>query len=205
MPTGYTASVQDGTITSFKEFATQCLRGMGVCITMRDDPWDTPIPEKFEPSSYEQKSLEEAKKDLSDFLSKSLQELQEMKQKEFDKTAAYNKEQLEKSYLQKQRYELMLAKVKAWNVPETSEVYNVKKFMIDQLEQSIDFDCKGNERYYAPPVEQSFGEWVEQKRKSLEQRVQSSQKYLDEEIARTNARNAFLKEFRELLENYDVL
>ena len=43
MPTGYTAKIVDG--QSFPDYVKTCLRAMGVCVSMRDLPMDTPIPE----------------------------------------------------------------------------------------------------------------------------------------------------------------
>lgn len=51
MPTGYTAAVEDGTITEFDDFAWQCARAFGALIMMRDDPMSAPIPQKFEPTA----------------------------------------------------------------------------------------------------------------------------------------------------------
>ena len=52
MPTGYTAIIDDNPKVSFSDFVLRCARGMGACITMREEPNDTPIPERFEPSDY---------------------------------------------------------------------------------------------------------------------------------------------------------
>jgi len=69
MPTGYTAGVQDGKITEFSDFALNCARAFGALITMRDDPQDTPIPEKFEArTSYYDERLENAKDLMTEIL-----------------------------------------------------------------------------------------------------------------------------------------
>ena len=67
MPTGYTAGVQDGTVTDFSEFALQCARNFGALVTMRDDPWSTPIPERFEASEYARTAVVEAQQKLDEF------------------------------------------------------------------------------------------------------------------------------------------
>ena len=43
MPTGYTADIQDGKITTLREYALSCARAFGALIMMRDDPHDAPI------------------------------------------------------------------------------------------------------------------------------------------------------------------
>lgn len=51
MPTGYTSGVAVGKVTDFREFALQCARAFGACISLSDESSDTPIPEEFKPDS----------------------------------------------------------------------------------------------------------------------------------------------------------
>ena len=66
MPTGYTLDLYDGKDITFEEFALRCARAFGALISMRDEPIDAPIPERFEPSDYHLKELEKAKKRLKE-------------------------------------------------------------------------------------------------------------------------------------------
>ena len=52
MPTGYTAYIEDGDITTGKEFLKLCTRAFGVAIDQKDDPLSVPTKTKFEPSQY---------------------------------------------------------------------------------------------------------------------------------------------------------
>jgi hypothetical protein len=138
MPTGYTSDIAKG--ISFEEFALGCARAFGACIDMRDDPMDTPIPEKFEPSSYNTRQYYEAVKEK-----KAFDALSQPKRK--IKFEAYRDEKIE--YLQKsiaekkalkKKYKAMLEKAKKFD-PPTKEHVNFKNFMISQLNESMDFDC----------------------------------------------------------------
>lgn len=60
MPTGYTASVADGTTTTLRAFALQCARAFGATVTMRDDPMSAEIPERFEPGGFYRRLMEQA-------------------------------------------------------------------------------------------------------------------------------------------------
>ena len=40
MPTGYTQQIIDGTVKTPKEFLHLCLRNFGVCVSMRDVPFN---------------------------------------------------------------------------------------------------------------------------------------------------------------------
>ena len=66
MPTGYTLDLYDVKDITFEEFALRCARAFGALISMRDEPIDAPIPERFEPSDYHLKELEKAKKRLKE-------------------------------------------------------------------------------------------------------------------------------------------
>ena len=64
MPTGYTDAIKDG--ITFQQFAMNCARAFGACVTMRDDPSDKPIPERFEPSAWHKERLGDAYAALSE-------------------------------------------------------------------------------------------------------------------------------------------
>ena len=52
MPTGYTAGIEDGTITTGKDFLKLCTRAFGIAMDLRDEPLSVPTPAKFEPDTY---------------------------------------------------------------------------------------------------------------------------------------------------------
>lgn len=96
MPTGYTASVQDGKITEFRDFAMQCARAFGATITMRDDPSDAPIPEAFEPENYNAKRLIEAQEEIARLNAmtddeKAAKEIREAREEERRRSKAYDR------------------------------------------------------------------------------------------------------------------
>jgi hypothetical protein len=65
MPTGYTAGIIDGEITTFEQFATQCSRAFGATIHMRDNPLDSPY-EPRTPSQYYVNSLQSQREKLEE-------------------------------------------------------------------------------------------------------------------------------------------
>lgn len=60
MPTGYTAYIKDGDITTGKDFLKLCLRNFGIAINMRDEPLSKPVSTQFEPDPYYKKDYEKA-------------------------------------------------------------------------------------------------------------------------------------------------
>lgn len=144
MTTGYTAAVQDGSITEFPAFAMQCARAFGALVTLRDEPMDAPVPEEFTANTkYNDERIAEAQERLGMLgaaplaairvrAAEALREAQE----------AHAKRQAER-VAARTRYEAMLTKVRAWT-PPTADHSGLRDFMVEQLETSIKFDCSGD-------------------------------------------------------------
>ena len=58
MPTGYTSYINDGEITSGKEFLKLCTRAFGI----KDESLDVPTPNHFEPDPYYEKAYKDSLK-----------------------------------------------------------------------------------------------------------------------------------------------
>ena len=200
MPTGYTDGVAHGDIVSFKEYALLCARAFGVCITMRDEPLGTPIP-FFEESPCLKGMVESCEKDLRDFLSMTKEEKQTAFLNYVSSSIEIHKKIKEEKITMKYRYVSMLEKAKEF-VPPTKDHIEYKKFMIQQLEDSIAWDCDTS--YYDAKIDLlknlSFDEWFD---KTLEEKYASlkrNKKYLQEEIDRVNSRNNWMAKLKEVLD-----
>jgi hypothetical protein len=193
MPSGYTAQVQDGTITEFSDFAMSCARAFGALITMRDDPADAPIPEKFEPStSYYDGALERARKTLA--------EVEVMTPEQCDKeAAAQHRDALEdrrkrcaEKDVVRERYTAMLAKVEAWE-PPSSEHVEMKSFMAKQLRDSIDWDCKV---YGDDPKPITGADWRAFQLTEARRTIKYNEAERAKEIERVEGRSRWVRQLR---------
>jgi hypothetical protein len=201
MPTGYTDALVRKKMT-FPEFAMYCARGMGACIMMRDDPMDTPIPERFEPSSYHKEALDEAKIELerlsgmpiADRMQWGKQKLAGLIKSLEETIAKIEKDNPVRVYL------AMLGDVCRWN-PPTSDHEGLKKFMIQQLEESIKFDAPGNywQEELAKVKSKDALTFYRDSVASAENDVAYHDKKWKEEVQRTEERNQWLKDLRESL------
>lgn len=139
MPTGYTSRIADG--ISFEDFVLSCSRAFGALITLRDEPDSVQIPDEIIPSNYHLNALEEAEASLRRFKAMSfamaIVEVEESYRNEMSR----RKEYLAKNTLLLKKYQVMLDKVKEWQ-PPTPDHEGLKKFMIDQITESIKFDCR---------------------------------------------------------------
>lgn len=146
MPTGYTAGVQDGTITTFRDFATKCARAFSVNMLMRDEPSDAPI-KRYEPSPYHKEQIEKARAALYDAERMTETEAAAQLATEIAENGKRLQREIASCALHVSRYETMLAKVKEWT-PPTTEHSAFKKFVEEQIEQSIRFDCAHSTDYF---------------------------------------------------------
>jgi hypothetical protein len=196
MPTGYTADVQSGKITEFKDFVLQCARAFGALITMRDDPMDKPIPDEFKPDSYIKTRLDETKDALAGLDAMTEDEIvQASKQHNADELQRF-KERMQEKTDQRRRYEAMLSKVVEWT-PPTGDHAELRTFMISQLQESIKFDCS-----YEPetPNPMTPTEWLNHKRTDLQRDVEYYTKSHEEEIERAAKRTEWVKALKKSLE-----
>jgi hypothetical protein len=198
MPTGYTAAVQDGTITEFKDFAMQCARAFGALVTMRDDPSDASIPEKLEPhTKYYDERLAAAEARLTELRAMTPEQV---RQAALDahvaamEAWAARRQERERT---RQRYEAMLAKVNAWE-PPTADHVELARFMRQQLEESIRFDTSST--FDEEPTTLAGEAWRADEIRKVERDINYHTKHRAEEIARTADRNQWLADLRASLE-----
>lgn len=140
MPTGYTAGILEGKITTFQQFAKICMRAFGATIHMRDDDMDAEYTPRT-PSDYHLKEIENAKQSLINANSLSDKEIIATKKKQLADSKKYHLNAIEKAKKSATQMNKILSDVRKWQ-PPTSEHVGIKDFMIDQIEKTIDFDCK---------------------------------------------------------------
>jgi hypothetical protein len=192
MPTGYTADVVDGKIVSLRDFALLCARGMGALITMRDDPFDAPIPERFEPSDYHTQKLEAVRAERQRLYNMTNAEAEAAARAEFDEKVAA-KAQWEAGKVEtRNRYNAMIAKVVQWEgAPE-----GLKEFMLEQLRSGRDFDCPDRDTYWDEPVEKTGAEWRGDRLAKVQREIEYHAVEGAKERERTEGRNAWIAQLR---------
>lgn len=195
MPTGYTAAVQDGRITELEPFAWQLARGMGALIMMRDEPWDAPVPKRFEPSQYNATALTEARAERDRLYAMSDEEAQAAADAELAEWEADRAASEQKHRDQRARYLAMIDKLEAWQgAPE-----GIKEFGLEQLRQSLDFDCREPFKYWSEPPARDGAEWRRAKLAKVAKDIDYHAREQAAEEARTEGRNAWLAQLRKSL------
>lgn len=199
MATGYTSSIEKG--ITFKEFALQCARNFGACVEMRDDPMDAEIPDEFKPSDYHVKALKAAEAEL-----KKLQDMtEEDKVKAVEKRNADNIESNKRVIAQKEallkKYQDMLSQVKRWE-PPTPDHVNLKQFMQEQIETSINWDCDSSYgKEEAEPL--TPGKWYAEQIEMAAHDITYHTEGYEKECERAKDRSNWVNSLRTSLEEVD--
>jgi len=195
MPTGYTACVVDKNV-SFEEFVWGCARAMGAAISMRDDAMDAQIPEEFSANPFYLEKLQEAKKNLADLDAMSQEEQLAMARQNMEEEVAELKKYRLKILRDDKRLNKMLRKVEAWT-PPTADHEDFKKFMISQLKHSMTHGTDYPDYRLTDLAIKTAEERLSEGRKSYVKDVERFRDEYEQEVVRTQKRNAWLKNLRE--------
>lgn len=195
MATGYTADVGDGKLTDFRAFAFRCARAFGALILMRDDPMDAPIPDEFKPSTHAQEQAEWYDAEVRRLSALTQEQIAAECAAEARRINTMQDESEARSRATVDRYKTMLAAVEVWE-PPTKDHAGLKKFMRDQLMESIKHD--GLSEHW-PTVVADPAEWQEGRKAEAARMLANYRKYAAEEIERTAKRNEWVRALRESL------
>lgn len=211
MPTGYTQQIIDGTVKTPKEFLHLCLRNFGVCVSMRDMPFNsqgdyTEYIKKFYHDSmgYHAKALENAKAEYEKLINLSDDELYEEYVKNFSHDRDYFQKRIDEIKKYNAKYQSFYDIIKDWNCSE--EFSNIKKFALNQIDIS-----KEDEDYYADKLSKKIltkeefisngkSKYKEDLLNYTKSDIDYHQKELNAASKRMNDNLAFYERFKEEIE-----
>lgn len=194
MPTGYTYKIKDD--INFETFILDCARAFGACVTMREESMDTPIPEEFVASDHHSKRLKETHEELFKLENMTIEEADERAEQEFKNELEERDRRIAESNILRQKYTDMLNKVEAW-IPPTTEHTELKRFMRQQITESIahDCDCSYFDRY--PVIRTPSEEWLANRIEGANKDIEYHKKEYSEEVSRAKKRTLWVKQLRE--------
>ena len=202
MPTGYTAGIIDGEITTFEQFATQCSRAFGATIHMRDNPLDSPY-EPRTPSEYYVNSLQSQREKLEETKTMTDEAIVQDFETLLKDSLEYHERELEKTKVNLGRLNSIMESAKSW-VPPTEDHEGVRDYMIDQLEITIKAD--GDPSYHVNKIVQAKKEleegidpkvYREEKIKEIEDRISYYEGEVQKELERCKQSNDWMDNFLE--------
>lgn len=193
MPTGYTAGIEDGTITTLREFALRCARGMGACVMQREEPLSNP-PRHCEPSSYYSNKLAQAEKDLKELQTMSLEEAGKRSDEEHIKATESHQKDRNQYLRVKDRYQDIREEVEKWK-PPTKDHEDLKKFMLEQIDL-----CTKNLYFPEYPERLPAQVWLDQKREEAAHDIGYYRVEIEKEKQRCEDANKWLDQLYASLE-----
>ena len=140
MPTGYTAGILDGTTKNFKEFAKQCTRAF--MIHLKDEPIDVEYVPRTH-TDYHTKKITESKRTLKEIELVKDEAIINTENKRLLDDIKYHEDAITTKAESELKLNEFLIKAKAYK-PPTETHKGIAKFMVEQIESTIDFDCKDN-------------------------------------------------------------
>jgi hypothetical protein len=206
MPTGYTAGIIDGEITTFEQFATQCSRAFGATIHMRDNPMDSPY-EPRTPSDYYKNSIQSKRERLEEIESMSDEKIVEDFNAQLEADLEYHRTKLEADKRNLEKLNSMLESAKSW-VPPTEDHQSFRDFMIEQIESTIKVD--GDPSYHGNKIveiKKKMEEGINPKehREETIQEIKSQISYHEteyqKELVRCKDSNEWMEKFFESIKN----
>lgn len=198
MPTGYTDQIKID--TPFAEWAMKCARAFGACILLRDDPLDTPIPEFKADTKFYGDSIAKEQTRLAVLADMTEEQLAADLEKHNAEQRKRREEMTAESVETRKKYERMLGLVEQWT-PPTPDHEGMKKFMREQITESIRFDCHDEDfqdKCY-PLFVGTPAEWREKQMAKCHQSLAWDRQNRQEELERTRQRNAWVKALRDSL------
>lgn len=193
MATGYVHPVADGKVTTLREFALLCARGMMALVTMRDEPLDAPIPDQLEPNTaHHDEKLATAKADMERIAGLSVADARKAAAEDYDARLKEYRDWQSSANAEMSRCQAMLERVNAWEGgPE-----GLKTFMVEQLNRSIG---DGKPVQYDAPVMKTADEWQADALRRASRDVAYHTVEREKEIHRTEERNKWLADLRRSL------
>jgi hypothetical protein len=186
MPTGYTTDIYNGKDVSFRDFALTCARQFGACIMQRDDPADEK-PKIMPEESYHADKLKEVgkfkkptKTQFNNYIKKQIA---------YYKESINGKKKLQKAYAAK------IKEARNWN-PPTSDHEGLKKFMIAQLTESMEFDCKidSYETELKKLNEMTYNDYLIQEKENHKWLIKYHTEYLEKDLNTIRQRNKWIQD-----------
>lgn len=192
MPTTLTCDIYTGKKVSFLDFVMKCA-GFESIVGDRDGT----IPDEFFPDNTHLHEAEAAKIILAKAEKWSDEDAEKEVKRDFDKNVRSFKGECKRIEKIKQAYLAMLKQVENW-VPPTNGHEELKSFMIDQLVESIKFDCS-----YSPTMPERLS--GEQYRAQLinwaRREIEYETKCHIEEVSSVREQNEWLRALRLSLNN----
>jgi hypothetical protein len=205
MPTGYTAYIENGDITTGKDFLKLCTRAMGIAMDLRDENLSVPTPTHFEPDNYYKEQYEKA---LYEFIKNQNMTFEEaalqMKKSHIERVTDYRK-LVDKMIERNKKYQKVRDEVENW-IPPTDKHKGLKKFALEQIDMCMD-KPKTIEGYIEASKQEfeisdeTVHEYMKKQLDLYKWNVDHAYERYQVELERTREKNKWMEQLIQSLEN----
>lgn len=185
MPTGYTAPVQDGKITSAAEFLRNCIPAFD----MPSGRGGAPIAPIAPDTKYHDDAIASARARLREVKAWTDDDAARQAEAAYQRDVRRMADTAAKRLEVQARYEAVLAGVRAW-APPTPLHEEFHAFAIKQLVDSIEWDCSMS--HWPEPQRRTGEEWRVECIADAERDIEYHTQEREKAIERTEQRNAWL-------------
>ena len=130
-----------------------------------------------------------------------IEEVEQLVEEYYQKEVESKRRYYEEKLALKDRYEKVLAEVKEWQ-PPTPDHNSLKDYAINQLQESIAFDCGNLEEYSKDIPKPTPEEYINSKIDHCIWEVNYYKRNWEDEVKRTSGRNLWIKQLRESLSKF---
>lgn len=190
MPTGYTAGVEDGSVTDFRVFAMNCAHAF-----FYDCPISEKFPEEYKPDDYHDKQHKALASEVVRVQEMTDKQCENMAQAEHAEYQRMRDDSLKSVRVKNDRYRTMRAKVADW-IPPTKDHTGLKKFMLEQIDM-----CLFDEKDYggkASPLK-SAGEWRKDAVRRIEKEIEYHRTEYLKEVEQCRSSTEWVRELKKSL------
>lgn len=197
MPSGYTEGILSGTINDLNDFIWMCARGFGAFITQKDNIDEPPIL-KEKPNPYYKNKIKQLLNEQQKYNEYTDNDWQKEYFKYIEDQLKDIDNNIKEKIESKEKYENILNQVKEW-IPPNENFHKLKSFMINQIEESIDFDCDTS--FWQERKNKISNLKLEQYKRNVLNDINESlilnKEYYDEEVQRVKERNQWKQQLIE--------
>ena len=197
MPSGYTEGILSGTINDLNDFIWMCARGFGAFITQKDNIDEPPIL-KEKPNPYYKNKIKQLLNEQQKYNEYTDDDWQNEYLKYIEDQLKDIDNNIKEKIESKEKYENILNQVKEW-IPPNENFHKLKSFMINQIEESIDFDCDTS--FWQERKNKISNLKLEQYKRNVLNDINESlilnKEYYDEEVQRVKERNQWKQQLIE--------
>lgn len=203
MPTGYTAYIEDGEITTGKDFLKLCTRAFGIAVDQKDEPLSVPTQTKFKPNNYYKERYDKALIALERAKQITFDEAKTQMRLAYEKRIADYKRYADKEISMNKKYEKVRKEVEAWE-PPTDKHSGLKKFALEQIDM-----CVTKQKYIDEYIEKSkelfdgsddvVHEYILDNIERCQIDADRAYKSWQEELERVESKNKWMQQFLDSL------